>query len=125
MVDEGAEDEHAAEPGEAVGPESDDLDTDVEDVDVDAAAEEDVDTETEAAEEREPETAEEPTTEEATDSPSVNTVKGIGPAYADRLEEAGVHTVHDLATADAAELAEQISVSEKRVGRWIDRAKEQ
>ena len=43
--------------------------------------------------------------EEADDSPSVNTVKGIGPAYADRLEAAGIHTVADLANADAAELA--------------------
>lgn len=64
LVDEDAEDEEAAEPSEAAGPESEDITTDVEDVDVDTDAEEDVDTETEAVEEREPETTEAPEPEE-------------------------------------------------------------
>jgi hypothetical protein len=58
-------------------------------------------------------------------SPSVDTLKGIGPAYADRLRSAGVETVADLAGADAEDLGAQIDVSPKRVGRWIDRANEQ
>jgi hypothetical protein len=64
LVDEGAEDEEAAEPSEAAGPESEDITTDVEDVDIDTDVEEDVDTETEAVEEREPETTEAPEPEE-------------------------------------------------------------
>ncbi|WP_343161211.1 helix-hairpin-helix domain-containing protein [Halogeometricum sp. CBA1124] len=46
----------------------------------------------------------------------------MGPAYAERLADAGVETVVDLADADAESLAEEIDVSEKRVQRWIDRA---
>jgi predicted flap endonuclease-1-like 5' DNA nuclease len=60
-----------------------------------------------------------------TDSEDVSTVKGIGPAYAERLHEAGVETVADLASADAATLAEETDLSEKRVGRWIDSAQSQ
>ncbi|MFB6269680.1 MAG: helix-hairpin-helix domain-containing protein [Halobacterium sp.] len=53
---------------------------------------------------------------------SVSTVKGIGPAYASRLEDAGVETVGDLAGADPEELAERVDLSPKRVGRWVDSA---
>ena len=55
---------------------------------------------------------------------SVKNIKGIGPAYAERLSEAGVDSVADLATADANELADAIDVSEKRIGRWIERARD-
>ena len=55
----------------------------------------------------------------------MDTLKGIGPAYADRLRSAGVETVAQLADADADDLGEEIDVSPKRVGRWIDRANEQ
>jgi len=60
--------------------------------------------------------------ESATDAESVEVIKGIGPAYAERLSNAGVNSVADLAAADAAELAEEIDLSETRVGRWIERA---
>ncbi|MFB6131127.1 MAG: helix-hairpin-helix domain-containing protein [Salinigranum sp.] len=110
-------------------------------VEAEAAAEvDDVTTEVEAATEvEEPATeAEEPTTavEEAEDAEaetgeeavgadvSVRNVKGIGPAYAERLADAGVDSVADLAAADADELAGAIDVSAKRIGRWIDRARE-
>ena len=53
---------------------------------------------------------------------SVEVIKGIGPAYAGRLEEFGIETVGELAVADAAEVAEGIDVSESRVSDWIDRA---
>jgi predicted flap endonuclease-1-like 5' DNA nuclease len=59
------------------------------------------------------------------DSPSVDTLKGIGPAYAERLRSAGVETVAQLADADADDLGAEIDVSPKRVGRWIDRATDQ
>ncbi|TKX85200.1 helix-hairpin-helix domain-containing protein [Halorubrum sp. SS5] len=56
--------------------------------------------------------------------PSVEEIKGIGPAYAERLAEIGIETVSDLADADAAEVAEGTSVGEKRAATWIDRAGE-
>ncbi|GAB6879021.1 hypothetical protein JCM17823_12950 [Halorubrum gandharaense] len=58
------------------------------------------------------------------DATSVDSIKGIGPAYAERLADIGIDTVGDLAGADPAEVAEGTSVGEKRAARWIDRAKE-
>lgn len=55
---------------------------------------------------------------------SVEEIKGIGPAYGDRLAEAGVETVADLRDGDPARLAEAVKVGESRVRRWIDRARE-
>lgn len=55
-------------------------------------------------------------------SAGVESIKGIGPAYAERLAEIGVETVDDLAAADAGDVAEQTSVGQKRAARWIDRA---
>ncbi len=55
---------------------------------------------------------------------SVETVRGIGPAYAERLAAVGVETVGGLAAADAADLAERIEVAESRVDRWIGRARD-
>ncbi|MFB6281547.1 MAG: helix-hairpin-helix domain-containing protein [Haloferacaceae archaeon] len=60
---------------------------------------------------------------DAADADPVETVKGIGPAYGDRLESAGIETVADLAAADAADLAERTSLSETRLSRWIERAR--
>ncbi|PSQ20450.1 hypothetical protein BRD04_08480 [Halobacteriales archaeon QS_9_67_17] len=54
----------------------------------------------------------------------VESVSGIGPAYANRLADAGVESVDDLATADADALAEETGISAKRIGRWIERAEE-
>ena len=51
-------------------------------------------------------------------------IKGIGPAYADRLTDAGVDDVATLVTADPDALSEDIDVSPKRIQRWIDRAQE-
>ncbi|OAQ51783.1 hypothetical protein HTG_15485 [Natrinema mahii] len=76
-----------------------------------AEADDDVDDDTE------PDTEPEPENQEPVDS-----IKGIGPAYADRLAGAGVETVGELAVADAADLAEQTDISEKRIQGWIDRA---
>jgi predicted flap endonuclease-1-like 5' DNA nuclease len=69
-------------------------------------------------------TGEEPDGEEReTGGDPVEEIKGIGPAYAERLGEAGVHTVSDLADADAADLGEATGLGENRVRGWIDRAK--
>lgn len=54
---------------------------------------------------------------------SLQDVKGIGPSYADRLSEAGVETVDQLADADADELADDTGLSTKRIEGWIERAK--
>jgi predicted flap endonuclease-1-like 5' DNA nuclease len=56
---------------------------------------------------------------------SVETITGIGPAYAGRLEKFGIETVGELAAADAEEVAEGIDVSESRVSDWIDRARDE
>jgi len=53
---------------------------------------------------------------------SVDTIKGIGASYADRLAEAGVQTVGDLVRADLAELSAATDISEKRLGEWVERA---
>jgi predicted flap endonuclease-1-like 5' DNA nuclease len=102
LVDEDAGDDadRAAEPAEAAGTaaggeEADDGDDDDDDASGgDAAAEPD----------------------------DLTEIKGVGPAYADRLEDAGVTTFAGLAEADPEELAAATDLSPKRVGRWIDRA---
>ncbi|MEF8882909.1 MAG: helix-hairpin-helix domain-containing protein, partial [Halapricum sp.] len=74
---------------------------------------------TSAAETEEPETeAEGLGTDEPTD-----VIKGIGSTYADRLSEAGVETVADLATSDPETLAEEAGISESRIENWVGRAK--
>ena len=51
---------------------------------------------------------------------SVDTVSGIGPTYADRLEAAGIETTVDLAEYDAAELADIGQTTESRAQDWLD-----
>lgn len=54
---------------------------------------------------------------------SVDSIKGIGTAYADRLATAGVESVADLAVADAEELAEETGLGTGRIMNWIERAR--
>lgn len=49
-------------------------------------------------------------------------IKGIGPAYADRLHEAGIEDVAALAAADPGELADRTDLGEGRLQKWVDRA---
>ncbi len=51
-------------------------------------------------------------------------VSGIGPAYADRLADAGVSSIQDLIDADPETLAAETDVSAKRITRWQERAEE-
>ncbi len=90
-------------------PDAETTDTESEKSDSEPAADDTADTE--------PEPVSDETSQE-----TVDVIKGIGPAYADRLAGAGVDTVGELAGADAAELAEQTDISEKRIQGWIDRA---
>ncbi|WP_247008288.1 helix-hairpin-helix domain-containing protein [Halorientalis litorea] len=53
----------------------------------------------------------------------VDTVSGIGPSYAERLGEAGIETVGDLAAADPADVATRSDLSEKRVTGWVATAR--
>ena len=55
----------------------------------------------------------------------VDSIKGIGAAYAQRLGNAGVQTVSDLAAADAADLASETDIGAGRLGNWIERARAQ
>jgi len=50
----------------------------------------------------------------------VDTVSGIGPTYADRLHDAGIETVAELADYDAAELAEITNASPSQAQDWLD-----
>jgi len=65
--------------------------------------------------------AETPDLENADDA--VDTIKGIGPSYADKLDDAGIDTVDDLVSMGAEPIAAETDISEKRAQRWIDRAR--
>ena len=58
---------------------------------------------------------------EGSDDP-VTEIKGIGPAYAERLADIGIETVGDLAAADPADIAAETDLSESRVAGWVERA---
>ena len=109
-IDDASDDE-----GDAIGDdESNDAGADEEtDGAEDAAETEDGDTETAATE-----------TEDGDSDEPVQMIKGIGPAYAERLETVGIETVGELAAADAATVADGIDVSASRVGDWIERARD-
>ncbi|WP_440990971.1 helix-hairpin-helix domain-containing protein [Haloarchaeobius baliensis] len=88
------------------------------------------------------EPADEPTTEEPADEPAtepesegdaadedetasepVKEIKGIGPAYADRLGNVGIETIAELAEAEPEAVAAETDISETRVTEWVKRAK--
>lgn len=103
--DDGSDDpDRAAEPAEAAGTAAGQGDDNATDSDT-PATESDSDGDDTAAE-----------------PDDLTEIKGIGPAYAERLADAGVTTFTALADADTDELAAATDLSPKRVGRWIDRA---
>lgn len=53
----------------------------------------------------------------------VDSIKGIGAAYAQRLADAGIDSVAELARADPGEIAEATDLGTGRVGKWIERAR--
>jgi len=100
----------AAEPAEAAGPTpeggADEAIPDDDSIDEDDSADEDDNVDA----------------DDANGTESVDTIRGIGPAYADRLGDAGVETVAELLEADAAALAERTDLSEKRITGWQEQA---
>ena len=60
-----------------------------------------------------------------TEGEPVDSIKGIGAAYAKRLEAVGVHSVSDLAEADPDDLAAETDIGAGRIGNWIERARAQ
>ncbi|WP_115865632.1 helix-hairpin-helix domain-containing protein [Halorussus litoreus] len=113
-------DESAPDESEADAPaaEADDDVTEVEDTET---ADEAETTDAESAE-TEDDTEEVAAEESESAGEPLEDVKGIGPAYAERLRSAGVADVAELATADADRLAEETDLSEKRISRWIEQA---
>lgn len=89
--------------------------------DEETVADDDADEETGADDEEETvETVDDVTSSD--DDPPVTEINGIGPAYAERLEEAGISTVSELAAADAEELGEATDLSPNRISGWIEQA---
>lgn len=141
---EDTEPEPTPEPtDEAVGDEDEEAEELVEEAETEAGAESTdegatAEAETTTIETDEAETAAEPDDETTTEPESdadaaadepvgdgepLDDIKGIGPAYAERLRDAGVPDIAALAKADAEQLALETGLSEKRITSWIDRAK--
>ena len=110
--------------------------TDDENVDVTVEHEPEQEVEPEPESEDEPEAEPEPEVEpdtdaedavKGTDTGSVDAdledIKGIGPAYAERLREAGVEGVGGLADADVTAVAAESGIAESRIQKWVDRAR--
>lgn len=57
------------------------------------------------------------------EAPSVTAIKGVGKAYSDRLEAAGVRTPAELAKMKPADLAEALRISEDRAKAIVTAAK--
>ena len=61
-------------------------------------------------------------TDEEVSATALEAIEGIGPAYAERLREAGVEDAADLEAADAATIASETGIGERRIRGWIERA---
>lgn len=53
----------------------------------------------------------------------VDSINGIGPTYAERLEAADIETVGDLAAADPGTVAEAAEAAESRATDWVEQAR--
>jgi polyhydroxyalkanoate synthase len=60
--------------------------------------------------------------ERDTHGTDLQAVQGVGPAYAERLREAGIETAEQLGETEASDLAERTGIAEDHVAEWIDRA---
>lgn len=105
--------ETGGEDGEDAGAETAETD------DANASASAKGESESETAEQASGEDSEKDT---AADEP-VKSIKGIGSAYAERLGNAGVETVGQLAEADPETVAADGDLPQARLEDWIERAK--
>ncbi len=56
------------------------------------------------------------------DEMALESLRGIGPQYSERLQSAGIENIEALAAADAKALNEKTEISVERLGDWIERA---
>lgn len=63
-----------------------------------------------------------PPQEELSQVDDLTIIKGVGPVYAARLEDAGITSLAGLSAADAEALASVVDVPVGRVGTWIEEA---
>jgi predicted flap endonuclease-1-like 5' DNA nuclease len=63
-----------------------------------------------------------PPQEELSQVDDLTIIKGVGPVYAARLEDAGITSLAGLSAADAEALASDVDVPVGRVGTWIEEA---
>lgn len=63
-----------------------------------------------------------PSEDEPSPKDDLTIIKGVGPVYAARLEDAGVTGLAGLSAADGETLAKLIDVSTDRVNGWIEEA---
>lgn len=119
------EDESAAEAETEADAEADEGGAEADEGDAEAD-EGDVDTEAGEVEEADTGDAEadaEDGEESASDAGGdLQDIKGIGPAYADRLSEVGIESIAELADADFEAVAEEAGLAPGRVEQWVDRA---
>lgn len=54
----------------------------------------------------------------------LESIEGVGPAYAERLREAGVADGADLVDADPEDLAAETEIGERRIRRWVERVRD-
>jgi predicted RNA-binding protein with TRAM domain len=54
----------------------------------------------------------------------LTSIEGIGVKRAEKLNSCGVNSVQDLADFNSKELSQKLQISEKRVSKWIDKAKD-
>lgn len=119
--------EESEDDADDAGVDSDEADETPDEVEIPDAEEPADETEEESADESDVENAEEDYEVDAESGDSgasepVDVLNGIGSAYAERLGNAGVDTVADLAAADAADLSEDTDIAEGRIQNWIDQA---
>lgn len=69
-------------------------------------------------------TADDATEESGPGNEPTNAIKGIGPTYSERLGEAGIETVADLADSDPETVADAAKTGESKAMSWIERANE-
>jgi len=115
--------EQAAGTEESSGTEAASSSTDVDTADDASSAETDTTDDTDSAEADATDDGGSAGEEQRVPSEAVDVIKGIGPTYADRLSNAGVETVADLADADADEISQRADVPRGRLEDWIQRAR--